>query len=159
MEPKEGQRLAAARGPDATPDARSERAQLQAALARARDQLAELAQAAAELETTVPARIESAIHESLAAHMLPAARQLAEVRGLSGQTIRRLERLQGDLEAEHRARVEDLSVLVDLVASGWRAVEHRLERVERALDRLEGSLGERPEAPLYRLDERRSEAG
>jgi hypothetical protein len=50
--------------------------------------------------------------------------------------------------------VEDLSLLVDLVASGWRGVEGRLDRMERAFDRLERSLEERPVAELYRLEER-----
>jgi hypothetical protein len=82
------------------------------------------------------------------------ARHLAEVRGLSGQTIRRLERLQTDLVSERKARVEDLALLVDLITSGWRGVEKRLDRMERVLDRIERALDERAEsaAPLYRID-------
>ena len=72
------------------------------------------------------------------------AASLAEVRGLSNQTIRRLERLQLDLDAERRARIEDLALLVDLIASGWHGVERRLDRLERSIDRLERSLEDRP---------------
>jgi hypothetical protein len=89
------------------------------------------------------------------AEVLPVARHIAEVRGLSAQTIRRLERLQADLDAERLARVEDLALLVDLVSSGWRSVERRLDRLERILDRLERSLEDRPVASLYRIEERR----
>jgi hypothetical protein len=63
----------------------------------------------------------------------PVAQKLAEVRGLANQTNRRLERLQADLDAERNARVEDLAVLVELVASGWRSVEERLARIEAQL--------------------------
>ena len=136
----------------------TDRAALEAAVERARDQLESFAQAAAELEVTVPERISVAIEESLRREVLPVARQLAEVRGLSAQTIRRLERLQGDLDAERAARVEDLALLVELVASGWRGVERRLDRLERILDRLERSLEDRPIASLSRVEDRKSGA-
>jgi hypothetical protein len=76
------------------------------------------------------------------------------VRGLSAQTIRRLERLQGDLDAERTTRVEDLALLVDLIASGWRGVERRLDRLERIMDRVERALEDRPVASLYRIEDR-----
>ena len=56
----------------------------------------------------------------------------AEIRGLLNQAIRRLERLEGDLLAERHARIDDLALLVDLVSSGWKGVDARLEKVERA---------------------------
>jgi hypothetical protein len=61
------------------------------------------------------------------------ARQLAEVRGLANQTNRRLERLQADLDAERDARVDDLAVLVELVSTGWKSVEERLDQIEERL--------------------------
>ena len=128
-------------------------ASLASTLERAREALEALAQQAAELEAAVPERLGSAIQEGMRAEVLPVARHVAEVRGLSGQTIRRLERLQGDLDAERRARVDDLALLVDLVASGWHGVERRLDRLERILDRLERSLEDRPVASLYRIEE------
>jgi hypothetical protein len=131
-----------------------------AALERAREQLEVLGQTAAELEATLPDRVATALQESLRTEVLPVARHLAEVRGLSGQTIRRLERLQGDVGAERRARVEDLALLVDLIASGWRGVERRLDRIERSVDRLERALEERaaPHSPLG-LEDGRPQAG
>ena len=34
--------------------------------------------------------------------------------------------------AERHARIDDLALLVDLVSSGWKGVDSRLERIERA---------------------------
>ena len=107
-------------------------AELEAALERARDQVESLAQSAAELEGTLPEKIGAAVHDGLRAEVLPVARNLAEIRGLLNQAIRRLERLEGDLLAERHARIDDLALLVDLVSSGWKGVDTRLEKVERA---------------------------
>lgn len=138
----------------------SDEAGMAAALERAREQLETFAQSTAELEATLPERVSTALHDTLKSEVLPVARHLAEVRGLSSQTIRRLERLAGDLAAERKARVEDLALLVDLVSSGWAGVERRLDRIERSLDRLERLLEERQSpAPLLRLEERRGLPG
>ena len=145
-------RLAAAS--EGSPDGAS----LEAALERAREQLESFAETTAELEAGLPGRVEAALQEALRAEVLPVARHIAEVRGLSAQTIRRLERLQTDVDAGEKARVEDLALVVDLIASGWRSVERRLDRVERMLDRLERSVEDRPSAPLYRLEDRKTGA-
>ena len=121
------QRLADAAG--GRPDA----AALEATLERARVQVEALAQTAAEFEAALPDRITDAIRAGLDSEVLPVGRQLAEVRGLAAQTIRRLERLEGDLLSERHARVDDLAVLVDLIGSGWKSVDQRLERLEQGL--------------------------
>jgi hypothetical protein len=125
---------------------------LEAAVERARDALETLALRTAELEATVPERLGTAVRESIEAEVLPVGRHVAEIRGLTNGTIRRLERLQLDLDAERRARVEDLAILVDLISSGWRGIDRRLDRLERTIDRLERSLEDAPGAELYRLD-------
>lgn len=107
-------------------------AQLEAALVRSRDQIEELAQATAELQGALPEQIGSAVRDGLRVEVLPAARHIAEIRGLLNQAIRRLERLEGDLVAERHARIDDLALLVELVSSGWKGVDTRLERIERA---------------------------
>ena len=107
-------------------------AELEAALERSRAQIESLAQATAELEATLPVKIGAALHDGLRAEVLPVARQLAEIRGLLNQAIRRLERLEGDLLAERHARIDDLALLVDLVSSGWHGVNERLARLEQA---------------------------
>jgi hypothetical protein len=111
---------------------RSAPADLEAAIARSRTQIEALAEAAAELEGTLPEKIGAAVHDGLRAEVLPVARHIAEIRGLLNQAIRRLERIEGDLLAERHARIDDLTLLVDLVSSGWKGVDDRLARVERA---------------------------
>ena len=109
-------------------------AELEAALERSRSQIEALAAAAAELEGALPERIGAAVQDGLRAEVLPVARHIAEIRGLLNQTIRRLERLEGDLLAERHARIDDLALLVDLISSGWKGVSDRLERLERVED-------------------------
>ena len=75
-------------------------------------------------------------------------RNLAELRGLMNQVIRRLERVEGDLLSERHARVDDLALLVDLVSSGWRAVEQRLGAIEQQLSS--------DDAVIYRIDRQAS---
>jgi len=119
---------------------RPQPSELEAVLERSRSQIETLAVAAAELEASIPAQVGSAVRDGLRAEVLPVARHIAEVRGLLNQTIRRLERLEGELLAERHARVDDLALLVDLVSSGWKGVDARLERLEHAQEQATGSL-------------------
>jgi len=111
---------------------RPESALLEAALERSREQIAALAAAAAELEASIPGQVGTAVRDGLRSEVLPVARQVAEIRGLMNQAIRRLERLEGEILAERHARVDDLALLVELVSSGWRGLDGRLERLERS---------------------------
>ena len=134
---------------------RTQQGDIDAALDRARAQIEELAELAAQLEATLPAKVGEAVQEGLRAEALPVARQLAEVRGLAGQTIRRLERLEGDTLAERHARVDDLALLVDLITSGWKSVDERLARIEKGLQQGGGAI-------VYRIEDaqdRRSSNG
>src|SRR5581483_9551356 len=112
---------------------RVEPAMVDATLERAREQVEALAATAAELEATLPNRLGDALQDGLRAQVAPVGRNLAEIRGLMNQVIRRLERVEGDLLAERHARVDDLALLVDLVTSGWRNVEQRLAAIEERL--------------------------
>jgi hypothetical protein len=128
---------------EAAAQERIEQAQIDAALDRARRQIEDLAEVAAKL----PAQVGEAVQDGIRAEALPVARQLAEVRGLAGQTIRRLERLEGDTLAERHARVDDLALLVDLITSGWQTVDDRLARIEKRLSTNGGAAVYRPEEP------------
>ena len=131
---------------DQAASGRVEPAQLDAALERAREQVEALAATAAELESTLPGRVGDARPGRAARRRsLPVGRNLAEIRGLMNQLIRRLERVEGDLLAERHARVDDLALLVDLVASGWRGVEQRLARIE-------ARARPRDDAVVYRIE-------
>lgn len=134
---------------------RPEPALLEAALERSRSQIETLAVAAAELEASIPAQVGSAVRDGLRTEVLPVARHIAEIRGLLNQAIRRLERLEGDLLAERHARVDDLALLVDLVSSGWKGVDSRLERLERAQEEAAGSLTRAEASAMNDAHERR----
>ena len=127
-------------------EGRVDPAAAEAALERARAQVEALAATAAELESNLPGRLDDALRQGLRAEARPLSRQLAEVRGLANQTIRRLERLEGDLLADRHSRVDDLALLVELIASGWKGVDERLARIEAAL---------KPSATVHKLEERR----
>ena len=128
---------------------RVEPAALDAALERARDQVEALAATAAELEATLPSRVGDAVEDGLRAQVLPVGRNLAEIRGLMNQLIRRLERVEGDLLSERHARIDDLALQVDLITSGWKSVNDRLAGLEHALQNSEGAI-------VYRIEERRT---
>jgi hypothetical protein len=152
-----------------------------AALERARDQLAALGTVASELEATLPERIEHAVSDGLRNQAQPLARQVAEIRGLMNLVIRRIEQVEGSLTAERNSRVDDLALLVDLIVSGWRGIDERIGRVDlrtaaadtrvaslderltrhsealvRIEERLEGVLTDKSRAPIYRFDQRLS---
>jgi hypothetical protein len=129
-------------------EGRVQPADVDAALARAREQVEALAQATADLEGALPERVGQAVREGVRAEALPVARSMAEVRGLLNQVIRRLERVEGDLLAERHARIDDLALLVDLVTSGWKSVDVRLARLEHGLQREDSAM-------VYRIEERR----
>ncbi len=137
-------------------EGRAEPADVEAALERARKGLEDLAAAATALEVGLPEKIGAAVKEGIAGETQPVARQLAEVRGLMNQVLRRLERLEGDVLAERHARVDDLGLLVDLVTSGWKTVDERLEKLEQHLRAGGGAVVYRIED---RIDERRPASG
>jgi hypothetical protein len=119
---------------------RAERdAEVEAALERARSGIDSLAAVAAELEAALPEQVGQAVRDGVQREAAPVARQLAEVRGLSSLTIRRLEGLAGQVEAERHARLDDLAVLVDLIAAGWQGVDQRLDRIEQRLATTDGA--------------------
>jgi hypothetical protein len=120
--------------------------EVDAALERARKQVEELAATAANLEASLP----EAVRFTLRTEAAPMSRRVNEIRGLMNLTLRRLERLEGDLTAERYARVDDLALLVDLITASWRSVDERLARMERSL--------EETGAEVHRLEDHRSTA-
>jgi hypothetical protein len=128
-------------------EGRTDPAVAEAAIERARHQVESLAETAAQLEATLPDRVGEAIQAGFREQALPVARHLAEVRGLSANMVRRLERLETDLLAERHARVDDLALLIDLITSGWRGVDERLARLECTLGADEGAV-------VYRIEDR-----
>jgi hypothetical protein len=129
-------------------EGRTDAAAVEAALERARESLESVAAAAAELEGGLPEKLQSAVRDGVASEARPVARQVAEVRGLMNQVLRRLERLEGDVLSERHARIDDLALLIDLVTSGWKGVDDRLRHLEEHLQAAGGAV-------VYRIEERR----
>ena len=48
--------------------------------------------------------------------------------------------------------MDDLALLVDLISSGWKSVDERLGSLEKNLQTSEGAI-------VYRIEERRADAG
>ena len=133
---------------------RADGAALDALLVRAREQVEALAAATSALEDSLPARVEDAVR----GQAQPVGRQLAEVRGLTNQLVRRLTAIESDLLGDRNARVDDLALLVDLVSSGWKGVDARLGRVEAVVGRLEQGMQDNRGAIVYRMEDRRPDA-
>jgi hypothetical protein len=79
--------------------------------------------------------VRKAIRKSLREEAAPISRRLAEVKGLSNNAIRRLDGIEQTLEGERNARIDDLTLLVELLTEGWRSMNARLDRIEAALER------------------------
>ena len=109
---------------------RNEEGRFEAALRRSREEVESLTRAAQSLEASLPGRVGEAVQDGLRREVLPVARTLAELKGLLNNAIGRLERLEQELDAERNARLDDLTLLVDLISSGWQGVDRRLERLE-----------------------------
>jgi uncharacterized protein Yka (UPF0111/DUF47 family) len=137
---------------------RGDAAALDQVLDRARAELAALADAAADAATALPARMETAVQDGLREQVLPVGRNLAEIRGLTNQAIRRLDTLEEKSTAERHERVDDLALLVDLISSGWQNVDARLRRIESTLSAVEQRLEADKGATVYRLEDRRPDA-
>ena len=144
---------------------RTDTAALDALLARTREQLESLLRETEQAAATMPQRVEDAVREGLREQVAPVGRNLAEIRGLMNQVIRRLEQIEGETRADRHARVDDLALLVDVITSGWQGVDERLARVEgsaarleTAITRLEQGIEQRGGAIVYRIEDRRPDA-
>jgi hypothetical protein len=131
---------------------RTDPAAFDAALQRARTAVEALATTTARFEAGLPVAIQDGLRE----HFRPSARHLAEVRGLTNQVIRRLERIEGDILTERHARVDDLALLVELITSGWRSVDSCVRSIDERLGRLEEGLKRENGAVVYSLEDRQA---
>ena len=84
--------------------------------------------------------IREALRDGLREEAAPIARRLAEVKGLSNNVIRRLDKLEHTIDAERDARVDDLALLLDLLTEGWRGLNARLDRIEAAVQPAETNV-------------------
>jgi transcriptional regulator with XRE-family HTH domain len=86
-----------------------------------------------EIRDAVRSDLREGLREGLREEAAPISRRLAEVKGLSNNAIRRLERIEGTVASEREARLDDLALLIDLLTEGWRSLNKRLDRIEARL--------------------------
>jgi hypothetical protein len=105
------------------------------AITRAREQLLQaVVQVASELEDPSSIRQHS---EALAVR--PLAARMTVMDALFERLAQDLDGIKRELGRARSERLEDLTLLVDLITTSWRSVDQRLGRIERKLERIEGS--------------------
>jgi hypothetical protein len=105
------------------------------AITRAREQLLQaVVQVASELEDPSSVRQHS---EALAVR--PLAARMSVMDALFERLAEDLAGIKRELGRARSERLEDLTLLVDLITTSWRSVDQRLGRIERKLERIEGS--------------------
>jgi hypothetical protein len=76
--------------------------------------------------------------QSDAAGVRPLTDRLRLLEASFDRLARDLEGIKRELSRARDERLEDLTLLVDLVTTSWRAVDRRLGRIDRKLERMEG---------------------
>ena len=120
----------------------------------ARDQLlGRFAEAAAEIESSLPAEVGTVVYEALRVEVRPVAQHVASLQSVFEELADELRHLRREVTAERRDRVDDVALQVDLLRASWQGVDRRLGRIERALARQERK---QPEAKrVVRNEDRR----
>ena len=115
--------------------------ELRATLSRAETQIEAIRDATTELRAVLPTRVEAAVARALTGHEgASLARRLDETRDLAGESAAALRMLGGELERERVSRLEDMEVMVDLIARGIGSVRGDVQRVDRRIAALEAQL-------------------
>jgi hypothetical protein len=73
----------------------------------------------------------------------PLAERMTVIDGLFDRLAKDLDEIKNELGQARSERLEDLTLLVDLLTTSWRAADHRLRAIERKLEQIEQS----PEQP------------
>jgi len=104
-------------------------------------EIEEVKEIAADLRSVLPTRIEAAVQRALDAHegTGPDAR-VAELHALALDTAQRTRALAADVRADRVSRIEDLEVVVDLLAEGLGAVRGDVAKLEARSVRIEKEL-------------------
>jgi chromosome segregation ATPase len=64
---------------------------------------------------------------------------LEDVREQLDRLARDIDEIKRELRRAQAERLEDLTLVVDLMATSWRAVDRRLSSIDTKLDRLHGA--------------------
>ena len=94
-----------------------------------------LSRAAEELETQLPEGLGSVLYEAVRVEVRPVTEHMARMQSLIEELAAALARVGSGMDHERHERLQDLALVTDLIVTGWRTVDRRLARVERALER------------------------
>jgi len=112
---------------------RQQDAEADDAIGRAREQLLQaVVQVANELENP------DSRGRSEAVGIRPLADRMTVMDALLDRLSHDLAGIKRELGRARNERLEDLTLLVDLITTSWRAVDRRLGRIEQKLERMEG---------------------
>lgn len=101
----------------------------------ARDLAERLSRAAEDLETRHPEDVESVVYEAVRVEVRPVTEHMARMESLIEELAAALARVGSGIDHERHERLQDLALVTDLIVTGWRTVDRRLARLERALER------------------------
>jgi chromosome segregation ATPase len=75
--------------------------------------------------------------------------RLAAIEARLRQLAQDVDEIKRELRRAQNERLEDMTLVVDLLTTSWQAIDRRLGRIDRQLDRLEGApaRGRRPRLP------------
>jgi uncharacterized coiled-coil protein SlyX len=90
-------------------------------------------------ETAPAPALDEAVLAEVRSVVTPATEQVSQLRLLLAEFVQRL-------KAERRERVEDLELMSELMIEGWKNVDRRLGRIEKAMSRLEEAQSAAPAA-------------
>ncbi len=125
------------------------------AIGRAREQLLDaVVEVVNELENP-----DSLDHRSAALGIRPLADRMAVMDALFERLAEDLEGMKQELGRARSERLEDLTLLVDLITTSWRAIDRRLGRIDRKLERMEGLPEPSRARGALSMGERRHGAG
>jgi hypothetical protein len=116
--------------------------------------LGRFAEAAAELESSLPAEVGSVVYEALRVEVRPVAQHVASLQGVFEELADELRHLRREVTAERRDRVDDVALQVDLLRASWQGVDRRLGRIERMLARKDEPR--RDAGHVVRIEDRRA---
>ena len=100
----------------------------------ARDLAERLSRAAEELETQLPEGF-SVLYEAVRVEVRPVTEHMARMQSLIEELAAALARVGSGMDHERHERLQDLALVTDLIVTGWRTVDRRLARLERAIER------------------------
>lgn len=113
---------------------------LRTLLQRAETNVDELRGTARELAAILPTRVEAAVARALGEDEGGLGRRLDGVLGETLQNGSALDRVERDLLAERMARVDDLEIVVRLIASGVASLKQEIALLAERIDGLQGTL-------------------